>query len=222
MFDRRQSGNYAALLALTIVALVIPSLFSHSIGLDIDIKVEVLSLGVVGTMILLYFLGVIYSTKYNTSRMTHPSGDHPQWSLKQACIILIVATLGLVWISELQSGKVEIVTSAPGISEFFLGILLIPIIGNVAEHLAAFQVANKKMDFSLEIAVSTSFQIVLLVAPILVLVSLLLGNPPTLILNRFELHALGAGVVITALVSLDGELIGWKGQPRWRCILSAD
>lgn len=206
VFDRRQSGNHAALLALTIVALVIPSLFSHSIGPDTDIKVEVLSLGVAGTMITLYILGVIFSLKNNSSPITHPSGDQPHWSVKKAFTVLAAATLGVVWMSELLVGKVEIVTTALGISEFFLGIILIPIIGNVAEHLVAVQVALKnKMDLSVEIAVSSSLQIALLVAPILVFVSLLLGNPLTLIFNRFELLALGAGVVITALVSLDGE-----------------
>jgi Ca2+:H+ antiporter len=93
-----------------------------------------------------------------------------------------------------------------GISEFFLGIILIPIIGNVAEHLVAVQVSLKnKMDLSVEIAVSSSLQIALFVAPVLVFVSLALGHPLTLIFNIFELIALGSAVIITALVSADGE-----------------
>ena len=91
-------------------------------------------------------------------------------------------------------------------SEFFLGIILVPIIGNVAEHLVAITVAHKnKMDLSMEIAVSSSLQIALFVAPVLVFISLLMGNPLTLVFNPFELSALGGAVLICYFVSADGE-----------------
>jgi Ca2+:H+ antiporter len=87
-----------------------------------------------------------------------------------------------------------------------MGIILIPIIGNVAEHLVAVQFASRnKMSLSVEISVSSSLQIALLVAPLLVFVSLAMGHPLTLIFNIFELLALLAGVIIAALVSADGE-----------------
>jgi Ca2+:H+ antiporter len=93
-----------------------------------------------------------------------------------------------------------------GISEFFIGIIFIPLIGNVAEHLVAVQVAARnQMDLSVEIAVSSSLQIALFVAPILVFISLIFGNPLQLIFNELELVALIAGVLITAFVSEDGE-----------------
>jgi len=99
-----------------------------------------------------------------------------------------------------------VVVADLGLSEFFLGIILIPIIGNVAEHLVAVQVAARNhMDLSVEIAVSSSLQIALFVAPLLVFISLMMGNPLTLVFNPFELVALGAAVVITALVCFDGE-----------------
>jgi Ca2+:H+ antiporter len=92
------------------------------------------------------------------------------------------------------------------VSEFFLGIILIPIIGNVAEHLVAVKMAmENKMDLSVEIAIASSLQIALFVAPLLVFVSLFLGNPLQLIFNQFELLALIVGVLIAALVSQDGE-----------------
>jgi Ca2+:H+ antiporter len=91
-------------------------------------------------------------------------------------------------------------------SEFFLGIILIPIIGNVAEHLVAVQVARRnQMELSIEIAVSSSLQIALFVAPLLVFVSLLMGHPLTLVFNQYELLALGAAALVAALVSSDGE-----------------
>jgi Ca2+:H+ antiporter len=88
----------------------------------------------------------------------------------------------------------------------------VPLIGNVAEHLVAVQLAGKnKMDLSVEIAVSSSLQIALFVAPLLVFVSLLLGHPLQLIFNQFELLALMMGVIISALVSADGESTWFEG-----------
>lgn len=208
-FDRRQAGNYAVMLTLAVVALVIPSLFSHSIGPDNDPKVEALSLGVSVVMILLYVLGLIFSLKYAASPITHnpeAKEEKPQWSKRSALIVLGLSTLGVVILSETLVGAVEVVVADFGLSEFFLGIILIPIVGNVAEHLVAVQVAiRNKMDLSVEIAISSSVQVALFVAPVLVFISLLMGNPLTLIFNQFELLALLAGVMITVLVSSDGE-----------------
>lgn len=209
VFDRRQSSNNAILLALTIVALIIPSLFSHSIGPDNDPKVEALSLGVAVVMIVLYVLGLVYSLKSNKSPITHPAiAEHkkPKWSQRQSLIVLAISTAAIVWLSEMLVGATESVVVSLGLSEFFLGIILIPIVGNVAEHFVAVQVASRnQMELSVEIAVSSSLQVALFVAPFLVFVSLLMGNPLTLIFNQFELLALIAAVVITALVSSDGE-----------------
>lgn len=208
-FDRSQSSNNAVLLILTTLALIIPSLFSHSIGPANDPHVEALSLGVAGVMIILYALGLFYSLRMPTSPITYPSTENrhqPEWTKAQALVVLALATLGVVWLSELLVGATENVLADFGLSEFFLGIILIPIVGNAAEHFVAVQVALRNhMDLSVEIAVSSSLQIALFVAPFLVFISLLIGNPLTLIFNQFELMALVACVVITVLVSSDGE-----------------
>jgi Ca2+:H+ antiporter len=126
--------------------------------------------------------------------------------LRTALIVLSISTVGVAYLSELLVGAVEPVVTSLGVSEFFLGIILIPIVGNVAEHLVAVKVAiQNKMDLSVEIAIASSLQIALFVAPFLVFISLLMGNPLTLIFNQFELLALIVGVLITALVSSDGE-----------------
>jgi len=120
--------------------------------------------------------------------------------------ILGISTAGVVYLSELLIGSVEPVVTSLGISEFFVGIILIPIIGNVAEHLVAVKVAiQDEMELSVEIAIASSLQIALFVAPVLVFISLLMGNPLLLIFNEFELLALIAAVLIAALVSMDGE-----------------
>ena len=94
--------------------------------------------------------------------------------------------------------------ASSGVSEFFLGIILVPIIGNVAEHLVSVQLALKnKMELSVEVATSSSLQIALFVAPLLVFISLLLGHPLQLIFNRFELLAVLTAVVVSALATLE-------------------
>jgi Ca2+:H+ antiporter len=211
-FDGRHASRNAILLVLAVVTLTIPSLFSHYIGADTSIKVEALSLGVAGVMIVLYVLGLLYSYKV-ASALAAPLAEEPGlkqevpgWSVRVALILLALSTVGVAYLSELLVGATEPVVASLGISEFFIGIIFIPIIGNVAEHLVAVQVAiRNKIALSVEIAVASSLQIALFVAPVLVFVSLLLGHPLTLIFNQFELLALIAGVIIVALVSFDGE-----------------
>jgi Ca2+:H+ antiporter len=210
-FDRRKATNDSVLLVLAILALGIPSLFSQaSEGIVSPLHVEVLSLGVALLMILLYVLGLVYSFRQIPSPFTRPSAEpilHEQlWTTRSALIVLFLAVAGIVWMSELLVHQVEFVVADLGISEFFLGVILVPIVGNVAEHLVAVTVAMKnRMSLSVEIAVGSSLQIALFVAPLLVFLSLLLGNPLTLVFNRFELIALAGGVIVASLVSSDGE-----------------
>lgn len=209
-FDRRQAGRNAILLVLAVIALLIPSIFSSYIDNPQSTRVEALSVGTAAIMIILYGLALLYSLKFEGAPLSRKSAEKiihkPTWSVRKALIILALATVGVVFASELLIQAVEPVMTGLGISEFFVGIILIPLIGNVAEHLVAVQVAGRnQMDLSVEIAVSSSLQIALFVAPVLVFISLIIGNPLQLIFNELELIALIAGVLITAFVSEDGE-----------------
>jgi Ca2+:H+ antiporter len=211
-FSRSHAGINATMLMLAVAALVIPSIFSHNIEVANHDAVEYLSLGVAGVMILLYALALIYQLRdphahtYEDDGYTVASQEAPHWSVGRSVLVLLVSTGAIVWMSELLVGSIEHVVIEIGISEFFLGIIIIPIIGNIAEHLVAVQVAAKnQMELSLAISVGSSLQIALFVAPLLVFVSLLMGNPLTLVFNEFELIALMAAVLIAGLVSLDGE-----------------
>ena len=136
----------------------------------------------------------------------------PRQSLVQSIAILAISTLGVVWLSEALVQAAQGVIKGAGLSEFFLGIILVPIIGNVAEHLVSVQLALKnKMELSVEVATSSSLQIALFVAPLLVFISLLLGHPLQLTFNRFELLAVLTAVVVSALVSSDGESTWLEG-----------
>lgn len=210
-FNRRHTSNNTILLTIALVGLATPSLFSHSTTAGLTQKVEVLSLSVAGVMIFIYILGVLFSLKAPQPegigiQPEQDSEKKPSWSIKKSILLLALATGGVVWLSELLVGSIEAVVEGSGISEFFLGIILVPIIGNIAEHLVAVKMAFKnKMELSMEIAVSSSLQIALFVAPILVFLSLIMGNPLNLVFNPFELAALGSAVVICYFVAADGE-----------------
>jgi Ca2+:H+ antiporter len=210
-FDRQRAGADSILLMLAVTALAIPSFFSKaSTGIHNPTAIEALSLGVGGLMLLLYILGLVYSLRTRESPLSRPSADpavhRKRWELSTAFCILIPTTIGVVWMSEILVGQVEPVVASLGVSEFFLGVILVPVIGNIAEHLIAVSVALKnKMSLSVEIAIGSSLQVALFVVPFLVFVSLAMGNPLSLVFNGFELVALIGGVLITAFVASDGE-----------------
>ena len=208
-FNRAHAATNATMLVLAVIALSVPSLFNHTLtGNYLSIATtEAISLGVAGVMILLYILGLIFSLRVSESPLTHTTpSEAPRWSIRNSAFILAAATAAVVVLSEILVHAVDAVMAASGLSEFFLGIILIPIIGNVAEHLVAVQVALKnKIELSLEIALGSSLQIALFVAPVLVFVSLLFGQQLNLVFNQFELLAVVAAVIVAVLVSSDGE-----------------
>jgi Ca2+:H+ antiporter len=213
-FNKTNASRNAILLVLAVTALIIPSIFSQSIKANGSTSVEALSIGVAVIMIVLYGLGLFDAARSTDSPLSYTVADSdlPVRSLRQSILMLVAATLAVVWLSEGLVQAAEGVISGLGVSEFFLGIILVPIIGNVAEHLVSVQMALKnKMDLSTEIAISSSLQIALFVAPLLVFISLLLGHPLQLILNGFELLALLASVAISVLVSADGESTWLEG-----------
>jgi len=206
-FDRSTAGLGSTMLILAIIALAVPSLFGHAIELVNHDAVEYLSLGVATAMLIVYGLQLFYSFTSTTPLRHSPAHtDAECWPMNKALIVLAVATIFIAWLSEVLVGAVEHVVADLGWTEFFLGIVIVPLVGNVAEHLVAVQVAIKnQMNLSLEIAIGSSLQIALFVAPLLVFISLLMGNPLTLVFDQFELIALTAAALITALVALDGE-----------------
>jgi Ca2+:H+ antiporter len=215
-FDRRSAARNAILLILAVLAMLIPSLFSRSIGPENSPRVEALNLGVAAVMILLYVLGLVDAARSGDTAVTfteEPKVHKPRWSIPQSIIILLLSTAGIVYLSEALVGVVEPVVADLGVSEFFLGIILIPIIGNAAEHLVAVQfAAQNKMTLAVEISIASSLQVAMLVAPILVFISLAFGHPLTLVFNTLELIALIAGVIIAVLVSADGESSWFEGS----------
>jgi Ca2+:H+ antiporter len=211
-FDRRHAGVNSTMLILAVIALGVPSLFGHAIEATNHDAVEYLSLGVAVVMIVVYGLSIVYALGYTTASERKETPEESEghatagWKVHTAVGVLIVATGFIAWLSEILVGTVEPVVTQLGITEFFLGIILVPLVGNVAEHVVGVQVAIKnRMELSLAISLGSSLQIALFVAPVLIFASLLMGNPITLVFNQFELIALVGGVLIAALIALDGE-----------------
>ncbi|MEA3335349.1 MAG: calcium/proton exchanger [Chloroflexota bacterium] len=210
-FDRRAAGLDATMLILAAIALSVPSIFNHAIEPDFW-GAEKLSLATAVVMIGIYALSIIYLLRSRTPEehyagpSVQPSHTAPKWSTGIAVAILTASVVGIAAMSEFLLGSIEPVTHALGLSPFFVGIIIIPLIGNVAEHTVAVQVAIRDdMDLSLSIANGSSLQIALFVAPVLVFISLLMGNPMALEFNNFEVIALIASSMIAAVIALDGR-----------------
>ncbi len=207
-FDRSRAGLNGTMLILAVIAIIVPSLFGHAIESDHH-ALDGLTLSVAAVMIAVYVLSLVYSfTSGRVEPVSHaPTQVHEtRWSVRASIGVLLASTLGIAVLSEVLVGSVEHVTESLGWSEFFVGIIIVPIVGNVAEHLVAVQVAIKnKMELSLSIALDSSLQVALFVAPLLIFISRLMGNPMDLIFNQFELVALAAASFIATLVALDGE-----------------
>lgn len=208
-FDRTHAGVNATQLILAVLALMIPSLFffAHTETFG---PVESLSLGTAVAMILVYFLGLVFAFRYTSAEpdlaYETQAAHHGGWSIPKAVTLLVAATVLIAWLSEILVGAVEHTVATLGISEFFIGIIVVPLVGNVAEHLVAVQTAWKnKIELSMAVSLGSSLQIALFVAPVLVFISLVLGNPLTLVFNQFEIIALFAGILIAAFVAQDGE-----------------
>lgn len=211
-FSRANAATNATLLVLAVIALAVPSLFNHTLAGDALplAATESISLGVAAVMIVIYGLGLVYALRGSgPAPLEHAGGaasEAPHWPARTALIALALATVGTVWMSEILVHEVEAVTASLGWSEFFIGLILIPLIGNVSEHLVAVQVAMKnQMDLSLEIALGSSLQIAIFVAPVLVFIAPAFGQYLTLVFNQFEVIALIAAVLVANLVAADGE-----------------
>ena len=199
----------SSMLLFSLIGLCVPAFFTHTINPNLlNTRYEGLSLVVAIVMFILYILSLIFSFfthKDLYATTTEEEGHESKWSLKKSIIILVISTVIIAIESEFLVGGIEDITSKLGLSEFFVGIILIPIIGNAAEHSTAITMALKnKMDVAIEIALGSSLQIILFVAPVLIFLSLLF-TPMSIIFNPFELVYLIASVIIANKVASDGQ-----------------
>jgi len=213
-FDRRGISVMMTTMTIAIIGLVIPTMFSSAIETVNHDAVEYLSIGVAIALMASYILSLFFTLRGGTHEkvadqaktelVTHEHGL--LGDMRIALAVLAGAVVLIALLSEILVGAVEPLVEAQGLSELFIGVIVVPIIGNAAEHLVAVEMAIKnRMELSIGIAVGSSLQIALFVAPVLVFIALLFGQQLTLVFNQFEIAALVAAVLITALIALDGE-----------------
>jgi Ca2+:H+ antiporter len=206
-FNHDTATVQATSMTLAVIGLLMPALFVLTSGHHDFVEREVVS-GVIAAILMLLYGAVLIFTLVTHQHLFHVStaGEEPAWPARTALIVLIAATAAVAFESELLVGSMESTLDSIGLSPFFVGLIVVPIIGNAAEHSSALMFARKdQLDATLEIAVGSSIQIALFVAPALVFISLAIGHPMDFVFSPFEVAAVAAATFIVALISRDGR-----------------
>jgi len=210
-FNRTAAGMGASLLLLAAVGLIIPALF-HFTASDRGVAIErELSLEISIVLFTMYILSLMFSLKTHNHLFAgepHDASDlgEKPWSRRRSIVVLSLVTVCIAAMSEMLVGALDHAAKTLGLTQLFVGVILVALVGNAAEHSTAVLMAMKnKMDLALGIAVGSSLQIALLVAPILVFASYLLGPPLDLIFTPFEVAAVTISVLVVGFVAMDGE-----------------
>jgi len=209
-FDAKTAGTNATMMALAVIALGIPAVFALTGGELRPSETDILRLsdGLAIVLIVVYALYLLFSLRQRSPAEEEQAHERHTATMRLpvALAILTASTIAIVFMSEILVGALEPTAESWGLSALFVGVMLVPLVGNIAEHLVAVQVAvNNKMDLSLGIAVGSGLQIALFVTPVLVLAGLVLGQPMDLVFNAYELVALIGAALIAVLISVDGE-----------------
>ncbi len=240
-FDQTHASASAAMLFLAVVALVMPAVFDLAVYGSLSENTSVvqsLSLLVAIVLILNYLASLVFSLRTRRSLFSadqrptprtiedtvagetaatvapesEPEEESPRLGLTSSLVLLGVATVLTAVMSELLVQGISDATRALGLTEFFVGVIVVAVVGNAAEHFSAVSMAMKnKMDLAVTIATGSSTQIALFVAPVLVIASFLFGTPMSLVFNAFEIVGIAFSVLVLAVVSLDGESNWFEG-----------
>jgi Ca2+:H+ antiporter len=226
-FNRTAANIQSTMLFLAAAALVMPAIFELVVegkGLpsptaelvDYGGDVERLSIAVAVVLIATYIAGLFFSLKTHRALFNPPYEEEEGtlgWSIRRSVIMLAVAGLAVGLMSEILVGSITEASESIGVSEFFVGVIVVAIVGNAAEHwVAVLMAAKDKMDLAVNISIGSSTQIALFVAPVLVLASFVLGpEPMALVFNGFELGAVLIAVLIAQIVTHEGESNWFEG-----------
>jgi len=218
----------SSMLLLAAVALVMPTIFQlvHGGGLprvgearvEFGSDLEQMSLIVAFVLLASYAAGLVFSLRSHRSLFnpSHDSEEHVEaqpWTVKKSVVTLAIAGVAVGVMSEILVGSISEASQSIGLSQFFVGLIIVAIVGNAAEHwVAIYFAARDKMDLAVNISIGSSAQIALFVAPVLVLLSFVVGpNPMALVFNGFELGAVLLAILIANHVTQDGESNWYEG-----------
>jgi Ca2+:H+ antiporter len=226
-FNPTVAGVQSSMLLLAAVALVMPTIYQLVAGgglprvgedrVNFGSDLERMSLAVAFILLASYGAGLFFSLKSHRA-LFNPTSEAEEhlgepWSVRRAVLMLAGAGVAVGVMSEILVGSIGEASEAIGLSEFFVGLIVVAIVGNAAEHwVAIYFAARDKMDLSVNIAIGSSAQIALFAAPVLVLLSFLIGpNPMALVFNGFELGAVLLAILIAIHITQDGESTWYEG-----------
>jgi Ca2+:H+ antiporter len=206
-YNAQAAGVHSTSLVLAVIGLLMPALFVLTTGTHEFLEREIVSGIVAAVLIALYACALIFTMVTHEHLFHTPTEDEEaEWSARKAVGVLLSATALVALESELLVGALEPALKDLGLTKFFVGLILVPIIGNAAEHSSAVMFAYRnKVDVTLEIAIGSSTQVAMFVAPVLVFISLAVGHPMDFIFTTFEVAAVGLSTLIVALISMDGR-----------------
>jgi Ca2+:H+ antiporter len=225
-FNRTAASAQSSMLLLAAAALVMPAIYEMVEGSGLpqpgaervhyDTTVQGLSAAVACVLIFSYVAGLWFSLKTHRDLFNPESedSDHGEpWTVRKSVLALFVAGIAVGVMSEILVDSISEAASQLGLSEFFIGVIVVAIVGNAAEHWVAVLVAIKnKMDLAVNIAIGSSAQIALFVAPVLVLMSFVLGpHPMALVFNGFEIGGILLAILIANHVTNEGESTWYEG-----------
>jgi len=211
-FNRTAAGLATTMLLLSVVALVVPAVFhalSRRGGQEPELRMDT-EIAVV--LLVTYCASLVFTLK--THRQPHKQvGPPPRTSIAQSIALLVGATAGVAWMSELLVGAISEAARVLGMSDLFVGVVVVAVIGNAAEHYSAVRMAAQdEMDTAIAIAVGSSTQIALFITPVLLFLSYLIApTPMNLLFSTFEVMALGLAVLTIAFIAHDGETHWMEG-----------
>jgi Ca2+:H+ antiporter len=207
-FNRTAAGLGTTMMALATIGLLVPSIYFRLAGHtpQAQATIEPLSEEIAVILAATYLLSLVFSLGTHRHLFITEESEPPEWSRAFAVLVLAAATVGVAAMSEMLVGSVESAAHALGMSDVFVGVVVIAIIGNAAEHSTAVMAAWKnKMDLAVTIAVGSSLQVAMLVAPVLVFAGLAMGQPMDLHFSPMEAIAVVIALAAMALVAHDGE-----------------
>ncbi len=214
-FNRTAASTSATLLALAAISLVVPAVFhmSGSAPNVVNEHEDELALTISVVQITVYILSLVFSLGTHKKLYVRESDDESEaaigatgWGIKTSVAVLAFATIMVAALSEYLVSEVETTAKVLGLTHLFIGVILVAIIGNAAEHSTAISMAMKnKMDLAVNIALGSSTQIALFVAPVIVFASFMMGKPMDLCFSEFEVMAVALSVIILPFVATDGE-----------------
>ena len=213
-FSVRAAGTYNSLMVIALIGMTIPALFFYAGGSELARQNA--SIGVSVLLLAVYALAMVFSLHTHRHIFNPMADEHDApagWSRQKSILVLGASAALVAVLSDILVGSVEGAASSLGLSDLFIGVVIVAIIGNAAEHGVAVSVAMRdKMDLSFAIATGSSAQVALFVAPLLVLAGQVIGRPMDLFFEVFELAAMGLAVAAVIMVSQDGESNWFEGS----------